>query len=317
MSEPVISVVVSARDSESTIARAVGAMVAQVGAPPHEVVVVDNASNDDTGKLAAAAGARVVRLDDRAGGPGQARNAGVAAAGGELIAFTDSDCYPEPGWLAALHAGFAAADLVAGPVLPDPQVPDIANWDRTIAVREESALYPTANLAVRRSLFESSGGFADWYHPGGPESPAHPYGEDTVLAWRLIRAGGRPTFAPDAVVHHAVFPEGARRWLERHLEMQNLPALVSHVPELRSTMLLGGLFASKRTLAMTLTVAGVGTAALARHPAPLLTALPFAYLTAKRVRRMGATAAAVHTAADVVSLGSLLYGSARARTLVL
>jgi glycosyltransferase involved in cell wall biosynthesis len=317
VSDPLISVVVSARDSADTIERAVRAMVAQTGAPPHEVVVVDNASNDDTGALAQAAGARVVRLDDRKGGPGQARNAGVAAAKGQLIAFTDSDCYPEPGWLAALHAGFGDADLVAGPVLPDPDVPGRSNWDRTIAVREETTLYPTANLAVRRSLFEASGGFTDWYRSADPEAPAHPYGEDTVLAWRLIRAGGRSAFAPEAVVHHAVFPEGAQRWVERHLEMQNLPALVRQVPELRSTLLIGRLFVSKRTLGTTLALAGLGAAMISGRRAPLLAAAPLAYLTAKRLRLVGPTATAVYTAADLASTGALVYGSARARTLVL
>src|SRR5690349_14826073 len=114
--EPVISVVISARDAEATITRAIGALMAQEGAPPYEVILVDNASHDATGELAAAAGATVVRLDERAGGPGRARNRGVDVARGELIAFTDSDCFPTSGWLAAVAAAFDGADVVAGPI---------------------------------------------------------------------------------------------------------------------------------------------------------------------------------------------------------
>ena len=138
---PKISVVVSGRDAESTIERAVRAMLDQRGAPPHEVVVVDNASQDRTGALAEQAGARVIRLDDRAAGPGTARNAGVEAARGELVAFTDADCFPSEAWLAALARGFDRADIVSGPVLPDPQaVPlPLGPHDRAFTRRARSS----------------------------------------------------------------------------------------------------------------------------------------------------------------------------------
>jgi glycosyltransferase involved in cell wall biosynthesis len=317
LSTPAISVVVSARDAASTIERAVAAMVEQDGAVAHEVVVVDNASQDDTGALAAARGARVVRLDDRRGGPGQARNAGVAAARAPLIAFTDADCYPTTGWLAAMVAGFDDADVVAGPVLPDPTAPDRTHWDRTVSFGAASPLYPTANLAVRRDLFEHAGGFADWVLHADGSAPSHPYGEDTVLAWTLIRGGARAAFAPEAVVHHAVFDETASRWVRRHLELRHLPELVRQIPELRGTMLEHGVFASKRTMAASLALGGVAAALATRSALPLAAAGPLAFLTVRRTRAMGPTAAAVWTAADVASSGALMAGSVRARALVL
>lgn len=292
-------------------------MVAQEGAPPHEVIVVDNASNDDTGALAATHGARVVRLDDRRGGPGQARNAGVAAAKAPLIAFTDADCYPTPGWLAAIVAGFEDADLVAGPVLPDPVVDQRTHWDRTVRFDAASPLYPTANLAVRRDLFEHAGGFADWVLHADGSAPSHPYGEDTVMAWTLIRAGARSTFAPAGIVHHAVFDEEAPRWIKRHLELRHLPELVRQIPELRGAMLEQGVFASKRTMIASVALGGVAVALATRRALPLAAAAPFAYLTARRAQAMGVPASVIWGAADVASSGALILGSVRTRTLVL
>ena len=292
-------------------------MVAQEGAPPHEVVLVDNASNDDTGALAAKHGARVVRLDDRRGGPGQARNASVAAAQAPLIAFTDADCYPTPGWLAAIVAGFDNADVVAGPVLPDPGADTRTHWDRTVKFDAASPLYPTANLAVRRELFEHVGGFADWVLHADGSAPSHPYGEDTVMAWNLIRGGARASFAPEGIVHHAVFDETAQRWVKRHLELRHLPELVRQIPELRGAMLVQGVFASKRTMAASLALGGLAAAIVTRRALPLAAAAPLAYLTARRARVMGPAAAVVWTRADLASSGALIAGSVRARALVL
>jgi glycosyltransferase involved in cell wall biosynthesis len=292
-------------------------MVAQVGAPPHEVVIVDNASNDDTGALAEACGARVVRLDDRRGGPGQARNAGVAAAQAPLIAFTDADCYPTPGWLAAMVTGFGEADIVAGPVLPDPGADGRTHWDRTVKFDAASPLYPTANLAVRRELFEHAGGFADWVLHADGSAPSHPYGEDTVMAWSMIRGGARAAFAEDGVVHHAVFDENATRWVRRHTELRHLPELVRQIPELRGAMLEQGVFASKRTMAASLALGGLAAALATRSALPLVAAGPLAYLTARRASAMGPGAAVIWGAADVASSGALIAGSVRARVLVL
>lgn len=315
--DPLIAVVVSARDARATIGRAVTAMTSQVGAPPYEVIVVDNASQDDTGAIAEQAGARVLRLDDRAGGPGAARNHAVDATRAAFIAFTDADCFPVPGWLAALAPRLPDADLVAGPVSPDPEALARTHWDRTVAFDRESPLYPTANLAVRRSAFLAAGGFRDWVLDRDGRAPGHPYGEDTVLAWRVLRDGGRADFAPEALVHHAVFPETPRRWIERHNEMRHLPSLVRQVPELRRTLLLGGVFASERTLAATGLLAATAATGLTRRPAPLALAAPFAYLTARRTRSMGPRAAAIWGIADLVSSSSLIAGSVRARSVVL
>ena len=60
------------------------------------MVIVDDRSTDGSAELAAAAGAKVVRLtDEEDGGLAAARNAGIRAASGDLVAFTDDDCEPD------------------------------------------------------------------------------------------------------------------------------------------------------------------------------------------------------------------------------
>src|SRR5204863_903204 len=107
-----VSVIVPARDAAATLGRALAALGAQEGAPDFEVIVVDDGSRDGTAQLAERAGARTVRA--AGDGPARARNAGAAAASGAVLAFTDADCYPTPGWLAAALRALDGADLVQG-----------------------------------------------------------------------------------------------------------------------------------------------------------------------------------------------------------
>src|SRR5205085_1106951 len=91
---PVVSVVVPARDAARTLPATLAALHAQELDQPFEVVVADAGSTDETAALARRAGARVA--DAGPVGPGEARNAGVAQASADLLAFTDADCRPAP-----------------------------------------------------------------------------------------------------------------------------------------------------------------------------------------------------------------------------
>ncbi len=93
MADPVprISVVIPAFQASASIERCLAAVARQTLPPEqYEVIVVDDGSTDDTANRASRCGARVVRLL-RNQGPAQARNAGLAAARGEIVVFTDSD----------------------------------------------------------------------------------------------------------------------------------------------------------------------------------------------------------------------------------
>ncbi|MGH9275594.1 MAG: glycosyltransferase family 2 protein, partial [Acidimicrobiales bacterium] len=86
----------------------------------YEIVVVDDASGDDTGAVLHRRAAtdpriRVVTMTSN-GGPARARNAGIAAAVGAVVAFTDDDCAAEPDWLDAIARPIldGTADVVQG-----------------------------------------------------------------------------------------------------------------------------------------------------------------------------------------------------------
>src|SRR5205823_9205883 len=127
-----VTVVVPARDAEATLGRALDAIASQRLEEPWETIVVDDGSSDGTVAIAerAPGGVTVLRAD--AAGPAAARNRGADAARGDVLAFTDADCYPEPGWLAAGLRALESADLVQGAVEPDPSVRPMP-LDRSIA----------------------------------------------------------------------------------------------------------------------------------------------------------------------------------------
>ena len=309
-----VSVIVPARDAAATLGRALAALGAQEGAPDFEVIVVDDGSRDGTAQLAERAGARTVRA--AGDGPARARNAGAAAASGAVLAFTDADCYPTPGWLAGALRALDGADLVQGAVAPEPGV-EVGAFDRTIWVTRPHGLFETANLVVRRELFDALGGFESWLAPADGKE----LGEDVWFGWSARRAGARIRFAPDALVHHAVFPGGPGDLLAARARLRYFPALVARIPELREALLWGRVFLEPRTAAFDAALAGLAVAVVARRPAAAALALPYAALTARALRghppRFKVKLALARVAADAVGAWSLAAGSVAYRAPVL
>ena len=128
--EPEISVIVPARDAAALLPSLFAALDRTTFDGPWETVVVDDASTDATADIAAEWGARVVRLPSQSG-PAAARNAGLAAARAPLIAFTDADCEPSPGWLSGLARALGDADIASGPVHPRPERPRARSTGRS------------------------------------------------------------------------------------------------------------------------------------------------------------------------------------------
>lgn len=141
-----------------------------------------------------------------------ARNQGAAAARGAALVFTDADCRPDPGWLAALAAALAAdraagrSRMLAGPVRMEP--PDPANpwsvYDRIRGVPQAAYIArgyaATANLAVPAALFHALGGFAEARFSGG----------DAEFCRRAGAAGHGLALVPEAAVAHPC----RTRWAE-------------------------------------------------------------------------------------------------------
>ncbi|MFO0882482.1 MAG: glycosyltransferase family A protein [Candidatus Saccharimonadales bacterium] len=94
---PKISIVIPAYNEADFLPRCLKSLQAQENAPPHEVIVVDNASTDNTAVIARQFGARVVRETEQ--GVVHARQAGLEAAKGEIIVSTDADSFFRPDWL--------------------------------------------------------------------------------------------------------------------------------------------------------------------------------------------------------------------------
>jgi mycofactocin glycosyltransferase len=202
-----ISVVIPARNEAAGIGDLVRLVLAQRPARRDlEVIVVDDASTDQTVPVARAAGARVLELGagTNTGNPALARNRGAAVAAGDPIVFLDADCTPRPGWLDRLLAAHEdGADVVGGSLDLPPGLPAMARcdyycgWYHVHSRRRPGEVpnHPPGNLSVRRATFARSGGFTEQH----PVAYAH-----EELAWQseVRRAGGRIVFEPAAIVYH-------------------------------------------------------------------------------------------------------------------
>jgi glycosyltransferase involved in cell wall biosynthesis len=311
-----VSVIVPARDAAGTLARTLEALAAQDLAEPYEVIVVDDASVDGTAELAErATGVITVLRHDRPRGPGAARNTGAARARSEFLAFTDADCVPRPEWLREGLEALANADLVQGAVRPDPSV-EPRPFDRSVWVGTEVGLYETANLFVRRALFDELDGFEDWLGA----RIGKPLAEDVWFGWRARRAGARLAFSEAALVYHAVFRRGPFSYIGERLRLTYFADIAEKVPELRRELFFGRVFLNRRTAAFDGAVASVAGALALGSPVALLAAAPYLWIAARSARRWGIRAplvAAADIVADGVGLGALAAGSVRRRTLVL
>lgn len=130
-------------------------------------------------------------------GPAAARNAGWSAARGEIIAFTDDDCIPRPGWLAAGLSAFtgAIAAVDGRVVMPLPAEP--TDYEKNASGLEQAA-FVTANCFYRRAVLEAVGGFDEQFRAA--------WREDSDLFFRVLDLGLPVGHAPDAVVIHPVRP---------------------------------------------------------------------------------------------------------------
>ncbi|MGO8870405.1 MAG: glycosyltransferase [Acidimicrobiales bacterium] len=191
-----ISVILPVRNGMPWLRGQLRSLADQECPEPWEVVVADNGSDDGTREFAeswTAEHGRFRVVDASAiGGAAAARNVGVRAAAGDLLAFCDADDVVAPGWLAACATALRDADVVAG---------SFDFWSLNGARASPSAPAATrqlgflpaglgANLAVRRPVFEAEGGFDEELLRG----------EDIDLCWRLQLRGFRFAIAPDAVV---------------------------------------------------------------------------------------------------------------------
>lgn len=124
------------------------------------------------------------------------RNAGVRAANGDIIVFTDCGCYPDPGWLVHLTAPLRAEeeDVTAGPTFAtaDDASPYSNSGFHRASVDGYLDECPTINMAFMRAAFDAVGGFDEGFE----------YGSDIDFSWRLRAAGFRIRAVSDAIIRH-------------------------------------------------------------------------------------------------------------------
>lgn len=169
--------------------------------PVFDVVVVDDGSTDGTGDTAEAYGFTVIRTANE--GLSHARNVGLQAARGELVAYIDDDAYPDPQWLRYLATVFGSSDFVGvgGPNLvpaADGAIAQcVANSPggpiHVLLGDREAEHIPGCNMAFRREALEAIGGFDSQFRTAG---------DDVDVCWRLQEQGWSIGFSPAAVVWH-------------------------------------------------------------------------------------------------------------------
>ena len=195
-----ISVIVPAYNAQTTIGECIRALQKQtLASDQYEIIVADDGSVDSTTVIARALGVTVVANPHL--GKSAARNAGAAAARGELLLFTDADCMPSPDWVAAMTAPFVASDVVGVKgayrskqrelVARFVQIESEDKYDRMLG-ESQIDFIDTYSAAYRRDVFLLNGGF-DTRLLGV---------EDQDLSFRLSHKGYRLLFAPSAIVFH-------------------------------------------------------------------------------------------------------------------
>jgi glycosyltransferase involved in cell wall biosynthesis len=198
-----VSVVIPAYNRPEMTLRAVESALGQRPLPPAEVIVVDDCSTDDTGRVAADAGARVIR-HERNQGEGASRNTGVAAAEQPWIGLLDSDDEWLPGLLATLWPLREGRVLVAGAAMWRGPGPDEMRYAGPVGWRARTLRSPTA-LVYPENFLPASGVLvrADVLRSVGGYNPALKFGADLDLWLRVLRHG-TGVMSPTVVVNYYV-----------------------------------------------------------------------------------------------------------------
>jgi len=207
-----VSAAVAACDRPTELMRCLDAILAGE-APPAEIIVVDQSRDTHVADALAAipehaTPVRYVRQPRR--GLSASRNAALALASQDMVAFTDDDCVPSGGWIATVHrvlAGDPAIAAVTGRVLPlgEKRAGTYVVSPRTstdpCVYRGRAVPWTVGtggNFAARRDWLTRVGGFDERFGAGSPGRAA----EDAELLYRLLLAGAAIRYEPASLVYH-------------------------------------------------------------------------------------------------------------------
>jgi len=198
---PRVSVIVCTLNGAATIGETLDA-IERLEYPDVEAIVIDDGSTDATAEIVAAhPRVRLIRTPNR--GLSAARNSGLRAATGELVAYLDDDAYPDPHWLDFVelalrddaHAGVGGPNLpVPGDGLVAESVANAPGGPVHVLLSDTVAEHiPGCNMAFRRDRLQAIGGFDEQFRVAG---------DDVDVCWRLQERGWTLGFHPAAVVWH-------------------------------------------------------------------------------------------------------------------
>jgi cellulose synthase/poly-beta-1,6-N-acetylglucosamine synthase-like glycosyltransferase len=197
---PKATVVVAAFNAASMLGECLSSL-RELNYPDYETIVVDDGSTDSTSEIANQAGVRAIRVEHK--GLAAARNAGVDAASGEIVAFIDADARADRDWLYHLVEAIKRRDAAAaaGPnFAPDPQSSRTAGMAAAPGLPREVragddrlAQLCGCNMAITKAALLKVGGFDPMFTSAG---------DDVDLSWRLAALNETLAYAPGAVVIH-------------------------------------------------------------------------------------------------------------------
>jgi GT2 family glycosyltransferase len=197
---PRISVVVCIYNGETTVRDCCEGLRA-LDYPDYEVIIVDDGSTDATAAIAAEFGFQIIRTENS--GLSRARNTGLQAATGEIVAYTDGDARPDPDWLRYLASAFMTTTHVgiggwniapAGDGWIAECVANAPGGPMHVLLSDAEAEHiPGCNMAFRKAALESIGGFDPQFRAAG---------DDVDVCWRLQERGETLGFSAGGMVWH-------------------------------------------------------------------------------------------------------------------
>ena len=197
---PKISVVVCTYNGATTIRDTLEGLLT-VDYPNYEIIVINDGSTDQTAEIAGQYPFQVITTENC--GLSCARNRGIDAATGEIVAFIDDDAYPDKHWLQYLAYSYQTTDHggIGGPnILPPndgPIATCVANSPggpvHVLTTDELAEHIPGCNMSFRRDVLLEIGGFDPIYRTAG---------DDVDLCWRVQHTGRTIGFHPAATVWH-------------------------------------------------------------------------------------------------------------------
>jgi glycosyltransferase involved in cell wall biosynthesis len=194
-----------------TIVESISSAVERSSNSNIELIIVDNGSSDETPlvakRLAERARFHVAVIRENRRGLCRAKNAGIAAATGDIIIFTDDDCVWAPDFLSQLFDLYRndKAPIIRGGRVELGNLDDLPFTIKTQTFpetyngrRHPGGFVHGCNLVIPRGLFEAVGRFDEEFGPGAPFEAA----EETELVYRAFKSGFQIKYAPDLVVYH-------------------------------------------------------------------------------------------------------------------